>query len=241
MSTNATFFFQPGVPGRTNPLTPQKARELTARIGNYHTIALENIGSLYFSQERYDDFYYGKGSTYPDVNGSIGILFEQASSRGKAQESDNGVLEFAFTIRNQVATSLSTHKAAMELKDEILEYRRTFYISAINEATEYATKAFVFGEAYDAARLTHLVELLRRHQIDVYRLKSPLTVDGKEFKTTNSYIVPLEQPKYRLIRAIFEKSTSFQDSLFYDVSIDASTIRYCWAPRSPAFLLLRPD
>jgi hypothetical protein len=218
MSTNATFFFQPGITTRTHPLTPKQAIDLTEKIGNYHAIALESIGSLYFTQERYDDYYYGKGSTYPDVNGSIGILFEQASSRGKVQESDNGLLEFPFTIRNQVATSLSTQKAALGLKDELLEYRRSFYISAMNEATNYPRKAFIFGEAYDQPRLTHFLELLRRHQVDVYRLKSPLTIAGKDFETSNSYIVPLEQPKFKLIRAMFERNLTFEDSLFYDVS-----------------------
>ena len=218
MGTDATFFFQPGITTRTHPLTPKQAIDLTAKIGNYHAIALESIGSLYFTQERYDDYYYGKGSTYPDVNGSIGILFEQASSRGKMQESENGLLEFAFTVRNQVATSLSTQKAALGMKDELLEYRRSFYISSMNEASSYPRKAFVFGETFDAARLTHFVEILRRHQIDVYRLNSPLTVAGKEFKPADSYVVPLEQPKFKLIRAIFERNLTFQDSLFYDVS-----------------------
>jgi hypothetical protein len=40
--------------------------------------------------------YYGKGSSYPDINGSVGILFEQASSRGHAQESANGIITFPF-------------------------------------------------------------------------------------------------------------------------------------------------
>ena len=35
-----------------------------------------------------------KGSTYPDANGGIGILFEQGSSRGHIQNSDNGFLHF---------------------------------------------------------------------------------------------------------------------------------------------------
>ena len=49
---------------------------------------------FYFSREDFDDFYYGKGSAYPDIQGSIGILFEQASSRGHIQDSRNGVLSF---------------------------------------------------------------------------------------------------------------------------------------------------
>ncbi len=218
MSTNATFFFQPGVATRTHPLTPQEAMDLTAEIGNFHASALESIGSLYFTNERYDDYYYGKGSTYPDVNGSIGILFEQASSRGKAQESENGILEFSFTVRNQVVTSLSTQKAAMTLKEKLLEYRRNFYSKSLEEATSYTRKGFVFGESHDASRLNHFLELLRRHEINVHKLNSPLTVAGIEFKSNDSYIVPLEQPKFKLIRAIFERNLSFQDSLFYDVS-----------------------
>ncbi|MCB0580702.1 MAG: (d)CMP kinase [Phaeodactylibacter sp.] len=126
MGTNATFFFMPGVPERTNPITPWENQELTGRIGAYHAAALDEIGSLYYSQEGYDDFYYGKGSTYPDANGCIGILFEQASSRGHLQATINGPLSFSFTIRNQVATALSTQKAAVGLRTDLLDYQRRF-------------------------------------------------------------------------------------------------------------------
>src|SRR5690625_265391 len=87
MGTNSTYFFQPGVPERTHPRTPAINQELTAAIGEYHARALNEIQSLYYTKEGFDDFYYGKGSSYPDVLGTIGILFEQASSRGHAQES----------------------------------------------------------------------------------------------------------------------------------------------------------
>ena len=100
---------------------------LTKKISKYFAEDLDNIGSLYFSGERFDDFYYGKGSTFPDINGSIGILFEQASSRGHFQESENGILTFPFTIKNQLTTSISTIKAAIDLKDEIIKYQNNFY------------------------------------------------------------------------------------------------------------------
>jgi hypothetical protein len=70
--------------------------------------------------------YFGKGSTYPDLQGCIGILFEQASSRGHVQESANGLLTFPFTIRNQVATSFSTLRAATALRKELLMHQRDF-------------------------------------------------------------------------------------------------------------------
>jgi hypothetical protein len=41
---------------------------------------------------------------------------------------------------------------------------------------------------------------------------------GYTYHPGSAYVVPTEQPQYRLIRALFEKVTSFPDSLFYDVS-----------------------
>ena len=76
MGTNSTFFFQPGVPSRTHPITPQKNQELTAKIATYHGKFLDKIQSLYYTSEGFDDFYYGKGSTFPDINGAVGILFD---------------------------------------------------------------------------------------------------------------------------------------------------------------------
>ena len=49
--SNASFFFQPGVPSRVNPLTPAKNQELTAKLGRYHAKNLDEIGSLYFTKE----------------------------------------------------------------------------------------------------------------------------------------------------------------------------------------------
>ena len=218
MGTNSTYFFQPGVPSRTHPLTPKMNQELTKKIATYHAKALDNIGSLYYSEENFDDFYYGKGSTFPDINGSIGILFEQGSSRGHLQESENGLLSFPFTIRNQFTTVLSTLEAAQELRPKILGYQRDFYTNARNEASRSRGKAIVFGDEKDAARTYHLAEILDRHQIDFHEVKQDFTQNGKNFKSGFSYIVPMNQRNHRLINAMFEKRTQFQDSLFYDIS-----------------------
>jgi len=214
MGTNATFFFQPGIPSRTHPLTPQRNQALTGAIAEYHAEALDEIQSLYYSKESFDDFYYGKGSTYPDVNGSIGILFEQASSRGHAQESIHGILEFPFTIRNQFVTSLSTLEAVQGLKEELLANTREFYQEAAEEAEDAPIKAYVFGEEADQARGMHLAEMLERNQVNVYELGR----DYNEFKSGKAYIVPTNQKQYKLLTAMFERRTEFTDSLFYDVS-----------------------
>jgi hypothetical protein len=218
MGTNATFFFQPGEPQRNHPLAPKRVHELTVAIAQYHAKALDQIGSLYYTQEGYDDYYVGKGSSYPDLVGCIGILFEQASSRGHVQESTNGNLTFPFTIRNQFTTSLSTLRAARELRKELLTHQREFFTSALNEAEKAPVKAYLFGSNSDAARNYHFIDILRRHQIDVYELAKQTRADGKLFEPGQAFLVPTNQKQYRLITAIFERRTQFEDSLFYDIS-----------------------
>ncbi len=218
MGTNSTFFFQPGVPSRMHPLTPDKNFELTEKIGTYHAKALDQIGSLYYNQENYDDFYYGKGSTYPDVQGSIGILFEQASSRGHLQESANGMLSFPFTIKNQFTANLSSYQAAKEMRVELNQWMKDFYSEIKTETTADVNKAYIFGAKNDDARSYHLADLILQHDIKVFALNENITVNGQEFKKETSYIVPADQPQYRLIKAMFETRTIFKDSLFYDIS-----------------------
>jgi hypothetical protein len=214
MGSNSSFFFQPGIPSRTHPLTPKKNIDLTDKIGSFHAAALDKIGSLYFTREGYDDFYYGKGSTFPDVQGSIGILFEQASSRGHLQETQNGNLSFAFTVRNQFTTTLSTLRAARNMRQDLLDYQRSFY----QEKSTGSMQAYVYGGGNDPVKVWEMTNILRQHEVDVYEMAKDETVDGKTFKKGTSYIVPMNQPQYRLVQGIFEKRTTFEDSLFYDIS-----------------------
>lgn len=216
--TNATFFFMPGVPSRVHPLTPNKNFELTKKMGEYHAKALDQIGSLYFTQEGYDDFYYGKGSTFPDANGAVGVLFEQASSRGHAQESVNGVLRFPFTIRNQFTTMQSSLMGVNELREEFLNYQREFFKNNMADAAKDPVKAYLFGSSLDKVKAFHLAELILRQGVDIYKPSANQTINGKAYDTESSYVVPLSQPQYRVIKAMFEKRTQFKDSLFYDVS-----------------------
>ena len=218
MGTNSTFFFQPGVPSRTHPLTSKLNQDITRKISKYHVKALDEIGSLYYSEERFDDFYYGKGSTFPDINGGIGILFEQASSRGHIQNSDNGILTFPFTIKNQLTAGLSTLDAALNMRNEILDYQYNFYKKSREEGGKQKKSAIIFGDEKDAAKTYHLAEILKRHKIKFHHIRNNFSKDKINYKKNYSFVVPKDQKNFKLINAMFEKRTTFQDSLFYDVS-----------------------
>ena len=218
MGTNATFFFQPGIPSRTHPLTPMLNQELTKRIADFHVKEFNAIGSLYYSEESFDDFYYGKGSTFPDINGGVGILFEQASSRGHIQESANGILTFPFTIKNQFTAAISTLKAGLNLREDLIEYQFNFYKDSREESSKLKNKGIIFGDSKDRNKTMYLAEILDRHEIEFYHINKDLKHKGKLYKKNNAFIIPRNQKKSKLINAMFESRTKFKASLFYDVS-----------------------
>ncbi|WP_333606975.1 M14 family zinc carboxypeptidase [Arsukibacterium sp.] len=218
MGTNSTYFFQPGIPSRNYPLTPERNFELTRILAEFHAAAFDAQGQLYYTEESFDDFYVGKGSTYPDVNGSVGILFEQASSRGHLQESIHGVISFADTIKNQFTASLSTIRGSVAHRQDLLSYQQGFYRSAMQQARSDKIKGYIISEAEDYSRLTMLLDILQQHQIISYPLHRDWQYEQQQFTAGSSYFIPLQQPQYRLIKAAFSTQKSFNDNTFYDVS-----------------------
>ena len=218
MGSDSTYFFQPGVPERKHPLTPQRNVELTQALAEHHARALDEVGELYYSREQFDDFYYGKGSTYPDIQGTIGILFEQASARGHLMATVNGPLTFRRAIRNQVRTAISTFEGAIANADELMDYQVEFYKESARLASRSETKAYVFGAVEDTYRAQVLADILTQHGIEVYELAQSLEVGGKTYTPGFAFVVPTNQRQYRLLRAVMETRTTFEDTVFYDVS-----------------------
>lgn len=218
LGSDKSYFFQPGVATRIHPLTPKRNVELTHLLAKYHAKALDKENLLYFSREQFDDFYYGKGSTYPDIQGSVGILFEQATSRGMQIETDNGLLTLEFGIKNHVTTSLSTIEGAWRNKDKLIKYRQSFYKRIEKEVKKEDFDGYLITEKHDNYRLTAFLKKLEQHKIDVYGLTDDFKVKSTVHSSQSSYYIPLNQAKYKVIKALFDTPTTFKDNSFYDVS-----------------------
>lgn len=218
MGANSTFFFQPGVQSRNNPVVPLENQKMTSLIARYHAKYLDHIGSLYYTEESFDDYYLGKGSAYPDAHGSVGILFEQAGLKGHLREVPEGVISFAFAIRNQFTVSLSTIAASVDMKKQLLDMQRDFYTSALREADASAVKGYVFNIGDDRGSGAKFIENLLRHRIEVYHCSRSLTKNGETYGGSDSYYVPLRQKENRFIRSLFEPVHRFEDTVFYDIS-----------------------
>lgn len=218
MGTNSTYFFEPTHPNNRNPLVPEATYEMTGRFAERWSKALDEVGSLYYTRERYDDFYPGYGNSYPDLHGGVGALFEQAGTRGHVQETDSGKMTFGFTIRNHVRTGIATVRTAVDLRSELFQLRRRFYDQVLASARESSLAGYVFGLRDDAGRNEAFLELLQRHRIEVRPLLRPLELGDDTFEPGSAWLVLLEQRQAAMVRSIFETQTEFPDVLFYDTS-----------------------
>jgi len=218
MGSDQTYYFHPGVATRTNPLVPSEAERLLAETVRSSEQFLDAEARLYFHGERFDNYYIGKGSTFPLVNGGVGVLYEAASARGREIETENGLRTYRENIRKHFRTSIASISAGAELRSAYLDYQRQFYESALEEASRASVKAWVFTAPGDPARLRMFSDLLNSHRIETHRLSRDLTVNGNTYGAADALIVAVAQPQYRLIRSLFEAVSEFEDSTFYDVS-----------------------
>lgn len=228
MGTNATNFFEPTKPyGSENPVVPRaNYDQLNPLFAKYFSKALDDIGSLYFSKENFDNSYPGYGSTYPDIHGGLGLVFEQASSRGHVQQSSTKIVTFAFTIRNHVRTSLATVKAGVDNRELLLKHQQEYFKSALDEGKKSAIKAYVFGDSKDQSRTKAFADLLLKHRIETYSLGADVTVGTNKYEKGKAFVVSTDQTQYRMVRSMFEKVTSFHDSVFYDASTWTMALAY---------------
>ena len=207
MGSNSTYFFPPfKINGSIDPVIPKENYDyFNFLFGSYYAKALDEIGTLYFTREVFDRTYPGYGSSYPDYLGGIGILFEQASSRGHKQKTQFGEITFPHTIRNQYISGITTVKAAVENKESIKEYQQNFFKSALSESSDSRIKGYSFKINQDKNKTKAFLDKLMMHRIKV-------------LKNGENLFVPTEQKNYRLVRSFFETQEKYRDSVFYDAS-----------------------
>ena len=217
MGTNSTYYFHPGVPTRKYPLIPDQGRKLLVEISQYHTRYFDSEQKLYFAEEGFDNFYIGKGSTYPQVNGGVGILFEAGGQMGVAKESDQGIKTQGNNIRNHMRTSLTTITGAAAMRESLLTDQHDYFAGAEALADQDPVRGYIFTAPEDPVRLYKFTDLLERHQVTFHRTSEDVTVNGNSYPA-GSYYVSMTQRQYRMAKSMFNRITEFADKVFYDVS-----------------------
>lgn len=212
------FFMEPSDPVAYYPYIPQENKDLTQKISAYNVKALDHIGSLYFSRDSYDSYSLGTGDVYGDALGTVAMLFEQPSARGHQQESNNGILNQTFTMRNQLISAMGSIKASYEMRETLNDYMKRFVSDRYAETQKNTVKGWVFDGNGSDATSYHFIEMMRSHRIQVNRLAKDMTQNGHTYKSENSYVISGTQRNSMLLRSMFDSNKQFVDSLFYDVS-----------------------
>lgn len=217
MGSASSYYFHPGVPSRKFPLIPAKGRDLLVEISSYYRQWMDAEAKLYFNEEGFDNFYVGKGSTYPQVNGGLGILFEAGGQMGIVKDTPQGTKHHGTNVRNHMRNALATVEGAVAMRAKLLDYGAQFFADSLADAKKDPVQAYIFAAPEDPMRQAKFVQLLARHGITVDDLMADITVDGQRFSKW-AKVVRVDQSQYRFIKSIFNRFTDFPDKVFYDVS-----------------------
>ncbi|MDR3261582.1 MAG: hypothetical protein LBT78_07070 [Tannerella sp.] len=207
MGSNSTFFFE-DKDGKNSRFIPKSTERLSKSFGDFFARALDDISSFYYTKESFLDHNPTIGSLYPDYSGAVGFLFEQGSSRGIEQETENGLLTFAFSVRNQLTTAIATIKAAHANRQGLFDLQKEFFTSYNKQDKE----TFIIGDTYDKSRLHKFVKLLLAHHVDVYENAQDITIDNVTYQKGKSYIIPVAQPGSALVQIIFDEKKDYTEA-----------------------------
>lgn len=217
MGRNSTYFFSPGPVDGLHPLLSQAGLALNLEMNSFLADQLDTEGALYVSEEVFDDFYLGYGSSYPGLVGSVPYLFEQSSVRGIMQETEFGAQRYDDKIGQQARVALALVRAAQVHRFDLRDHLREFF----NESRRLAANDNVTGYVFtspDRGRLADFLDMLAVHNIEVRSLDETVRADGMTFAAGEAFYVPLRQDQYRIARGLFETRVIEDKSEFYDVS-----------------------
>ncbi len=227
--SSASFYFAPPrePDNANNPKHLPKWFDIFAAA---HGAAFDTHGWSYFRREGYDSFYPGYGEGWPMLTGSIGMLFESASSAGGAVLRNDGTLR---TLRQAAwehyTAEWATVRTSARRRTELLRDYAQARADAISSHAKEVTRGVVFVRD-DQGRADSLAMSLRANGIDVSRLTGDADLaNATAYGTTTAalttkvragaYVVDFAQPQGHLAKALLEPDAAL-DSAFLKFELE---------------------
>jgi len=211
MGSDATYYFPPTAPP-TNPQMSASQVKWFSEFGKNNAAWFDRFGFKYYTRESFDAYFPGYGCTWPSLNGSIGMTYEQASSRGLvALRSDETIMPYLETVRHHAIASFSTAEFAARNRESILA---DYLATRTPPANIPANRAYLITADPDPSRTEKLVGILLSQGIKVqtaagsFECRS-LTIGDKRKVARKSfpadtYIVPARQESHALVANLLE-------------------------------------
>lgn len=197
-------------------------RDFQVQIGKNHAKYFDKEGWLYFTRESFDLLYPSYGDTYPTFMGAIGMTYEQAGGgRGAlgVLRREGDVLTLVDRVKHHTTTGLSTVEIASKNASKLnTEFKKFFN----NSALKY--KSYVLSG--NEKKIDALKSLLDRHEIS-YGNATSKKITGHKYSTnatgsisttSKDLVISTNQPKGKMVKALFEPNAKLSDSLTYDIT-----------------------
>ncbi|NVK52345.1 MAG: zinc carboxypeptidase [Flavobacteriaceae bacterium] len=218
---NNPYYFAPAVEPYHEVITDWQ-REFQTQIGKNHARYFDKNGWYYFTKESFDLLYPSYGDTYPTYVGGIGMTYEQAG-HGRAglgiTKADGDELTLWDRLFHHTTTGISTVEMASKNTAKInAEFKKYF------NSNDFKYKSYVLQG--NQGKINTLIRLLKKHEIN-YGFANGKTVSGYNYQTsskgnmrttTNDLVISTNQPKAKLIKALFEPVAKLSDSITYDIT-----------------------
>ena len=214
MGRDAHYYFDPPMDPINDLILPNQ-RAWFQRLGREQAHRFDQYGFPYTTREMFDAFYPGYGSTWPTMQGAIGILWEQAGVRGKViARSDETKLHYHDGVRHHYISGLSTIETASRHRELLLSDFYQARSDGVRSGRQGPVQDYFLLEGEKPSRCAQLAEMLTRSGVEVHRVKAAVQVkatstnhgeSGEHSIPAGSYHISLSQPASRLVRILLER------------------------------------
>ena len=218
---NNPYYFAPGAEP-FHEIISDWQRNFQIEIGKNHAKYFDKNGWRYFTKESFDLLYPSYGDTYPTFMGAIGMTYEQAG-HGKAGLGiiieNKTELTLKDRIEHHTTTGLSTIEIASKNTFKMIEEYEKFF-----DNSKLTNKSYILNG--EPEKINQVIALLNKHEIkSFFANEQNVKVFDYEVNTTktikitkNDLIVPVNQPKGKMVAVLFEKEAKLSTPVTYDIT-----------------------
>ncbi len=107
-------------------------------------------------------------------------------------------------VEYEIASTMSIMKTASLYREDILDFRNRMCREQVEMGKTEAPYYYIMPEEqHDQGELVNLVNLMKEHGVEVYKLNDQMVLDGKVYKE-GDVVIPLAQPYRAFIKEVME-------------------------------------
>jgi Zinc carboxypeptidase len=222
MGWDSTYYFPPPA-APINKHLPGYTLQGWELYGRAIAAAFDEHGIDYYLRERFDAFYPGYGECWPSFHGAIGMTFEQATVQGLSIRcKDETVRTLRDALWQHFLAAMATCETTARHREERLQAFYDFHRDAIEEGRSGAIRAYILPAGDQSPDAAALIANLAAQGIESHPSVAGFTVhDARRFPdgdaeertfASGSFVLPLDQPAGRLLRALFERDPELDET-----------------------------